>query len=192
MRKLAATLAATLAALTLRAETFTGSLYVTPAWTHTETGATAKSETFSDLFAWAFTNGAGAGAMNQTFSTRLTLTNGESRTLDLFTATTNAFGTVQQYYRLKVLAVSLPTTAGTNGITFGPAAEYGLTTFLGATGQVVTLRPGGFALFVAPDATGYLTYTRFMDSVDNAGRITFRNLNTNSVNVDVTVGGAYP
>jgi len=192
MKTALAILAAILTCATCRAESFSGTLFVTPAWTHTETGTTAKAETFSDFYAWSHTNGNGANAMNQIFTARLSLTNGQAQTLDLYAGVTNAFGTVQPYSRVRVLAVSLPTTTGTNGVTIGPAAESGMTSFLGATGQVATVRPGGFMLMVAPDATGYLTVTRFLDEVTPAGSITFRNLNTNAVSVDVWIGGAYP
>jgi hypothetical protein len=186
MRKLAATLAATLAALTLYAETFTGSLTVTPAWTHSKTGVTFRAESFSDMFAWSHTNGTGADGMDQCYASTVTLAGSATVNLDLHAGLTNAFGTIIPMRRVRVLGLSV-TTAGTNAVTVGGATSQPFSSWLGASNQTATIRPGGFLLAVAPDAIGYVTTTTSNTVNDNTNFLVV----TDSTNSNPEAWGTY-
>jgi hypothetical protein len=171
MRRAAALAAAAiLAACGARADTFTGTLRVSPEWRHTSAGVTDRAESFSDMLAWSHTNGVAAGAMDVIATRSLTLTNGQSVTVSP-AALTNGFGVAVTVAKVRVLAAKrTDTQAGDVSI---------VASVLDSEVFRVTLPAGGFSLLVAPTLAG-------------AGAPDFivTNSGTNTIGVTMWIGGA--
>lgn len=112
----------------------------------------------------AFTDGVGANQGNQIYQASLALTAG-AYSFDLAGALTDAYGTSLALARVKALGFQ---NNGTNIMTLGAAASNPWATFLGATSTMV-IRPGGWFIVVAPDATGFAVTASTGDLLKIAG-----------------------
>lgn len=176
------TIALMLIAGSVMAESFSGNLLVRPQFTHEKESATTASEAFpASLFSWTFTSGHAVNQMNQLWVSRTTLTNAQAVTYNLAGGITNSFGTALTMAEVRMLLVSSDSD-NVDAVTIGDAAANEFDSWLGGTNHTVTLRPGGLVLLVAPDATGY--------AVGTNGNLKVTNTGTNSVTIDIYVGGS--
>lgn len=181
MKILTATLILTALTTAAVAESFSGNLLVKPTWTHTKTGATTASETFSTLLSWTFTSGTNANQMNQLWASERTLTNGQSEVINLAGGITNSFGTTLTIDEVRMIVIGSD-TSNSDSITVGAAASNTFDEFLGDPSDTITIRPGGFFLLTGPDATAY--------PVSTNGNLQVANDGTNSVTYDIYIGGS--
>jgi hypothetical protein len=100
------------------------------------------------------TSGTGANQADQLFTDQRTVTASANDDLDLAGVLTNAFGATVTFVRLKGILVKAA-SANTNNINIGGLGANGFLTWVGATGDFVVLRPGGFFGLMCADATGY-------------------------------------
>lgn len=99
-------------------------------------------------------DGTGAGQIDRIFADTRTLAASASEDLDLAGVLVDAIGRVVTFARVRGLLVrSAP--GNTNNITVGGAASNGWVTAFGAATHTLTVRPGGFVMLGAPDATAY-------------------------------------
>ena len=185
-KRLIAALIVLTAAAAIGATTFSGNLLVRQSWTYSKSGVPSATQSFADrLYDLTHTSGAGLNQMDSLFSERVTLTNGQARTVNLATGVTDAFGDTITFTEVKFFAVSLPVSVGAvtnlNNVTVGNAATNEFATWCGGTNQTVTVRPGGIFMMVAPDATGYACTN---------GNLKILNAGTNSVIYDLWIGGS--
>jgi hypothetical protein len=151
------------------AETFTGTTRIVPqTWVHSTTGLTTVREVLpSSIFSWSHTSGTGANQMDQLWHGAVTMTASGTNTLDLTGGVTNSFGTVLTMAEVRLMvfttAISNEDTVSIGG---GPTAFY---SFMNSTNDLLTIRPEGAIMFVAPDATGYAIGGGLLKFVNNSG-----------------------
>lgn len=131
-----------------------------------------------------FTTGAGANQINEVFSDTRTLADSATENLDLNgTALQNAFGTNIAFARVKFIFIK--NKSATQVLSVGGAASNQFINWVGDATDVVKIRPGGFLLLVAVDATGYAVTASTGDLLKiangNAGQ---------AADYDVIIGGA--
>ena len=97
----------------------------------------------------AYADGAGANSANILYQANRALTAGAD-SVDLSGVLTDSYGSTVTSVRIKGLYVE---NTGVTDLTFG-AGSNPFINLLNSTGTV-TLKPGAFALFSTPDATGY-------------------------------------
>ena len=149
----AAILTAFIAAVAI-ADTFTGRLLILPQWTHSKTvGASTVAETFATLLDWTHTSGTGTNQMNVIISESVSLTNAESRTIDLAGGVTDSFGDVTTFTTVRFLCL-VADEDNADPVIMGASGEDAWATWCGDTNHTVTIRPGGILLLTAPDS-GY-------------------------------------
>lgn len=100
------------------------------------------------------TNGTGANQANQLFADTRTLAASANESLDLAGTLTNAFGEVITLTKVRALLIRAA-AGNTNNVLVGGAASNGWATWAGDPTDVMVVRPGGFVVLAAPDATGY-------------------------------------
>ncbi len=101
-----------------------------------------------------FTNGTGANEATQIFSDKRTLAASASENLDLNAGSlVDAFGAAITLTKIKALIIKAD-AGNTNDVVIGGASSDPIASIMGTTGTV-NVKPGGFAAFGAPDATGY-------------------------------------
>lgn len=102
----------------------------------------------------AFTNGSGAGQVNQMFSDTRTLATATAESLDLNAGgLLDVFGNALTLTKLKVLAMSADPN-NTTSLIVGNVAN-GIVGFFGASTHSLQLNPGSLLLITSPDAGGY-------------------------------------
>lgn len=99
-------------------------------------------------------SGTGANQASNMFHDQRTITASSSENLDLAGVLTNAFGVVLTFTKIKVLFVKAA-AANVNDVLLGNGSNPFIGPFGAAGASVVTVKPGGIALFIAPDANGY-------------------------------------
>jgi hypothetical protein len=99
-------------------------------------------------------SGTGLNQASNMFHDQRTLTASSTENLDLSGVLTNAFGVVLTFTKIKVLFVKAA-VANTNDVLLGNGTNPFIGPFGAAGASVVTVKPGGIALFIAPDANGY-------------------------------------
>lgn len=115
-------------------------------------GTATSSETLN----WAMTiaNGTGASQGSQVFSDTRTLSASSNEELDLAGSLSNGLGSTITFTRIIGLIVEADADNG-DTISVGGAAANGFETWVGATGDLVKVRPGGAMAIFANDATAY-------------------------------------
>ena len=123
--------------------TFSGKLSVATSWTHSQTGGlTTVTEQLGVLTSQTHTTGTNANQMNAFIQISGTLTNLESRQIDL-TAITNTFGQANDLWRVNFLSVQTP--SGTFGdLEIGAAGESPFYSIFGGTNHTAIIRHGPF------------------------------------------------
>lgn len=112
----------------------------------------------------AFADGSGAGQANVLYQGSLALVAGVFN-FDLAGTLTDSFGTTVALARVKAIGFQ---NNGTNIMTLGNHATAAWATWLGATSTKV-VRPGGWFIEVAPDATGWAVTATTADILKIAG-----------------------
>lgn len=106
--------------------------------------------TLSQLFA----PGTGAGQADQVYSETRTIAASGSAALDLAGVLLDAFGNALTFARIKALIV-LASFANTNDVLIGGAASDAWFGCFGDATDIAKVRPGGMAVFMNVDATGW-------------------------------------
>lgn len=96
------------------------------------------------------TAGTGASEVNQTYSRESTLADAASETLDLYGIITDSTRNVVNFARIKAIMIQNMGTVA--ALTVGGAASNAWT---GPWASTISVRPGGFVLFAATDATAW-------------------------------------
>jgi hypothetical protein len=99
-------------------------------------------------------DGTGANQANKIWTDQRTLAASATENLDLNGVLTDAFGAVLNFTKIKALLVRAA-AANVNDVLIGGHASAAVVGLFGDATDVLRVKPGGFALLVAPDATGY-------------------------------------
>lgn len=135
------------------------------------------------ILSQTFTDGAGAAAVNVVFADRRTLSASASEDLDLSGALTQPNGSAAVFARVKAIIVKA-SSGNTNNVNWSRHASTGVPIFLAAS-DGIPVRPGGVALWMAPDATGIAV------TATTADTLTFTNsAGGTDVTYDIIVLGA--
>lgn len=175
--------AVVLACASLGRAEFAGTFSANPAsWLHTKAiGAAAIRATFSPLLTWAHTDGTNANQMATLGLLDSSLTNSETRAVNVATGLADSFGDAISITRVRFLAISAD--AGNLGtFSVGGASANTFTNWVVNADDRIVLRPGGLALFVAPDLPGY--------AIGAANSLQLLNLSTNAAGFVLYVGGS--
>jgi hypothetical protein len=125
----------------------------------------------------ALANGTGANQADLIYTETRTLGASASVTLDLAGVLTDIYGALITFARIKAIII-LAAAANTNNVLMGAAAATQFLGPLGSATDVVNVRPGGWGIFVAPDATawavgaGATDFLKFANSAAGTG-VTF-------------------
>ncbi len=103
---------------------------------------------------FSLADGTGADQANNIFSDQRTLGAGSFEDLDLSGSLQNAFGATLNFTAVKAILVAA-SGGNTDNVEVGGAAVNGLNDWVGAAGDLVVVRPGGFLAIGAADATAY-------------------------------------
>ena len=130
-----------------------------------------------------FTSGVGANQVDRLFCDTRTVAASATDTLDLAGGLTDPFGATMTLARIKGLVVAA-STGNTNNVLLTRPATNGVPLF-SAAGDAVPVRPGGFYLWCAPDATAVVVTPGTGDLIDlvNSGGGT-------TVTYDIVIIGA--
>ena len=103
--------------------------------------------------ALTLTHGTAAGMANQTYHAQRTLAGSANEELDLAGVLTDVFGNTITFTKVKALFIQ--NTHATNVLIVGGAASNGFATLFADATDKINIRPGGFLLLGATDATAY-------------------------------------
>lgn len=101
-------------------------------------------------------DGTGAGQADRMFTDRRTIVASGTDDLDLAGVLLDAFGAVVTFARIKGLLISAAIGNTNNVVVGGAGAGTQFATWLGAATEKVVVRPGGFLMLGARDATSYV------------------------------------
>lgn len=108
-------------------------------------------------------DGTGAGKSSKTFAASRTIAGSGSDPLDLAGVLTDAFGSALTFTKIRLIAIS---SSATNASTLKMGAGTApMGSFFGANTERLIIRPGGFVLIAAPDATGYAVTATSADTL---------------------------
>ena len=102
----------------------------------------------------SLTDGTGANQGDQLWHDQRTIAASGTDSLDLAGRLTNAFGATVTFARVKTIVV-FEAAANTNNVVIGGAGSNPLAQWGADTSDKVNVRPGGFFVLHAPDATAY-------------------------------------
>lgn len=100
-----------------------------------------------------WTSGTAIDQANMMWSDTRTLAASTTEDIDLAGVLTNAFGSTITFTRIKAIMISAAATNVNNVVIGGDANA--LVGWVGATNDLINVRPGGTFLITAPDATAY-------------------------------------
>lgn len=137
-----------------------------------------------NLVGVTFSNGTGANQANQMFADQRTLTASSSEDLDLAGVLTNNLGSTVTFARVKAIIVKA-SSSNTNNVLVGGASATQFVNWVANASDIITVRPGGAFILLAPDATGYAVTAGTGDllKIANSG-------GTTSVTYDIILIGA--
>ena len=169
--------------------TFTGTLYVSPKWTHTVSSTVSRAsatESIERILEQPHATGTNDNQMNAFVWAAGTLTNGQAVVVNL-AAATNRFGQVVNFARINFIGIQAATNNADNLVVGDVAAALPL---FGDTNQTAIIRPGGLMLATSPraastnDGPGYVSASKFI-------RVANTNASTNTVSLvyEVYLGG---
>lgn len=116
----------------------------------------------------SFTDGAGAGAVNQIFGDTRTIAASANEDLDVATGggLVDVTGEAVAMARIKAIAI-FAAAANVNNVRLTRPSSNGVPLFL-AAGDGIDIRPGGCFLWMAPDATGVVVTAATADLINIA------------------------
>lgn len=100
-----------------------------------------------------FTNGTGAAAVNNIWSDTRTIAASTTEDLDLAGGVVNAFGTTLTFTKIKGIIIHAA-SGNTNNVVVGGDTN-GLIGWVGASNDLINIRPGGTFALIDPGAGGY-------------------------------------
>lgn len=100
-----------------------------------------------------FSSGTGANQASNLYHARRTINASSSEELDLAGTLTNSFGTTLTFTKIKAFAIRAA-AANTNNVQVGGAASNAWVGWVGDASDIVSIKPGGVLLWIAPDASG--------------------------------------
>lgn len=132
--------------------------------------------------AFSFADGSGANQANQIFTDQRTLAGSTSEELDLSGGLTDVYANVIAFTKIKAIYIK---SAATNGgdLDVGGSATNGFNDWVGAVGDLITIKPGGAFVIVAPDAAGFAVTAATADLLKIA------NADAGSATYDITIIG---
>lgn len=164
------------------ADSFSGRLRLEQDWRHTKTiGASTVKETFAPFVDFEHSTGTNAFQMNVIVRETATLTNAQTRVIDLFGGISDSFGDATTFKTVRFLCVTCPAD-NLDAIVLGAAGPSAWASWCGATNETISIRPGGAAMLLASDLAGYAV-------APGAGELQFRNAGTNENTYSVYIGG---
>ncbi len=101
----------------------------------------------------SFAHGTGANQANQIWTDQRTLTASSTENLDLYGSLVSPLGTTLNFTKIKAIMVYAASTNINNVLVGGGTA--GMANWVGNINDIVVVRPGGFFMIAAPDATAY-------------------------------------
>lgn len=101
----------------------------------------------------ALASGTGANQASNVFHDQRTLTASSSENLDLAGTLTNAFGVTLTFTKIKAVIIHAATT-NTNNVQVGGAASNGWIAWVGDATDIISVKPGGTFVWIAPDVNG--------------------------------------
>lgn len=108
-------------------------------------------------------DGSGAGKSTKAYAASRTIAGSGSDALDLAGVLVDAFGSVLTFTKVRAVAVAASAAnAGTLKMGAGTAP---MGSFFGAGTERLVIRPGGFILLAAPDATAYAVTASTADTL---------------------------
>jgi hypothetical protein len=119
-----------------------------------QTGVQKKAGISNIAQLYNLASGVGLNQADKIYAETRTLAASGNTTLDLAGVMTDVFGAVITFARIKGIFI-FADPANTNNVLMGAAAATQFIGPLGSATDVVNVRPGGFACFFAPDATGW-------------------------------------
>jgi hypothetical protein len=168
MKKTLAAIMVMAAGAALASTTFSGLLDLSNTWKHRKTaGSSTLEETFDSFLNWRHATGAGANQMETIVVDSVALTNAQTRTVNLLDCT-NGFGDKVTFATVRFMAITAA-AANVDNIEVGGAATAAFVNWVADASDKIVIRPGGIALFAAPDATGYAVGTNGSLKITNAG-----------------------
>lgn len=108
-------------------------------------------------------DGTGAGKANKTYAASRTIAGSGSDPLDLAGVLADAFGAPLTFTKVRAIAIAA-SSANASTIKMG-AGTAPMGTLFGANTERLVIRPGGFVLITAPDATGYAVTATTADTL---------------------------
>jgi hypothetical protein len=161
------------------ADTFEGTLIVSPQWTHSKTvGASTVSESFGLLLRQAHDTGTNVNQMTDVVVLSRTLAGSTNETINLAGGVTNSFGDVVNFSEVRFLAVR--SSVSTNPIIeLGGASTNQFASWLGDSSDTVKIAPSGLLLVTAP-REGFSSTN---------GNLKVTNTGTNTASYIIYVGG---
>jgi hypothetical protein len=164
----AATIAALLVgAAILCADTYTGTISVSPAIVHQSTTASSLMESLSTVYSYTISSGTGNVAyVNCLYTKSGTIVAAGTNTIDLYGTVLNSFGSTLNVVRVKGM-ILCPSNSVGSPVIFRPSTSGGFTNWTADTSaDGVKVRSGGcFAIF-AKDTTAYPVTATTCDSLD--------------------------
>lgn len=98
-------------------------------------------------------SGTGANQASNVFYDVRTITASSSENLDLAGTLTNAFGVTLTFTKIKAVIIHA-SSANTNNVQVGGAASNGWVAWVADATDIVSVKPGGTLIWIAPDASG--------------------------------------
>ncbi len=135
--------------------------------------------------AWTVTDGTVANQADLFYHDQRTIANGANDDLDLAGVLTDKFGSVLTFARVKALYVSAA-AANVALVTIGGAPSNAWSPIFSDSSDKIVLRPGGFVLLGAPEATAYAVTAGTADQL----RISHDGSDSTSVIYDIAIIGA--
>ena len=105
-------------------------------------------------FTHLLSSGTGANQASNLYHAERTLTASATENLDLAGSLTNGFGVTLTFTAIKAVLIRAKST-NTNNVQVGGAASNAWATWVADSSDIVSVKPGGTLLIVAPDATGF-------------------------------------
>lgn len=179
MKRITIFLAVLLAALTIRAGTFSGTFGAVPAWQYTTNyGSHEVRANFDQVISMTHTTGTNANQMQSVAIVSGTLAPLSTNIINLKYGVDDLFGAPLSIDRVRFLAIAAGSANGETFTVGGAETD----PFTAAFDGVVSIRRGGAAIFIAPDLEGYI--------IGTATNLQFANITESNLTYSVWIGGS--
>ena len=164
--------------------TFTGNVNVSVSGTLASESLDlgTASRTLNKSYRQAFTSGTGANQANQMFADTRTVSGSSNDDLDLAGVLTDGLGNTITFTSIKAIIINSVTANG-DALHITDDGVSGFISWLGATGDIVKLRPGGSFMITNPEANGYAV------TAGTADILRIANQDAGAATYDITIIG---